>query len=95
MVNLHTRPVALNWKHPQPSFPQWLRVPSRDVQQSERWKVLTGGVRETSAGVQLDAVPPDSRPHVISSLLANALQEVVKGAGGNPVLPIGVRPSSG
>ena len=59
-----------------------LRVPARDLQKSERWKDLTSAVRASSAVVQLSTLPPDASPHVISSLLANALQEVVQGAGG-------------
>ena len=54
---------------------QWLRVPARDQQKSERWKDLCGAV-------QLAALPPNASPHVISVFLANALREVVKGAGG-------------
>ena len=82
VVDIHTRPVVLNWKCPQPRVPQWLRVPARDLQQCERWKDRTGAVRDSSAAMQLAALLPDASPHVISSLLANALQEVVKNAGG-------------
>ena len=81
VVDIHTRPVALNWKCPQPRVPQCLRVPARDLQKCERWKDLTGAVRDSSAAMQLAALPPDASPQAISSLLANALQ-VVKSAGG-------------